>query len=171
MTGENMVRKKIVFVCTGNTCRSSMAGALARHMLSTMHTGEMELEIESAGTMALPGMPAAENAIKVLAAKDIDLKAHAASILTPEKIQKADLVLTMTVAHRLQASSLAPECQDKIFTLAEYTKTGSDILDPFGGTEEIYRQSAWQIERQVKRALEIYLAGLNGEDKPAGENL
>lgn len=160
-----MSKKKIIFVCTGNTCRSSMAEALAKSILEHMDTGGVELEITSAGTMALPGAPAAENAVKVLESMGIDLKGHTASLLTPEDVEEADLVLTMTGAHRRQVRSMAPGCEDKIFTLAEYARMGADIPDPFGAPEDTYRQCASEIQGLVKEALRVFLSSLE-QDKP-----
>lgn len=158
-----MGKKKILFVCTGNTCRSSMAEALAKNILKNTDGGNLEIEIASAGTMAFPGAPAAENAVKVLSDMGIDLKGHAASLLTPEDVRGADLVLTMTAAHREQVRAMAPECEDKIFTLAEYAGSGDDIPDPFGASEEIYRQCASEIQKLVKQALERFLSGQAGD--------
>lgn len=160
-----MSKKKIIFVCTGNTCRSSMAEAMAKSILQNMDTGGVEVEITSAGTMALPGAPAAENAIKVLESRGIDLKGHTASLLTREEVQEADLVLTMTGTHREQVCALAPGCEHKVFTLAEYTEKGADISDPFGGPEDTYRQCAAEIEELVTEALKLFLS--TEVDKPA----
>ncbi len=152
-----MGKKKIIFVCTGNTCRSSMAEALAKNILEELDSGELEIEITSAGTTALPGAPAADNAVKVLSSMGIDLEGHSASLLTPQDVEGADLVLTMTGVHREQVRSMVPQCRDKVFTLAEYAGAGSDVPDPFGGPEETYRACAQEIKSLVKRALQEYL--------------
>ncbi|MTI83582.1 MAG: low molecular weight protein arginine phosphatase [Firmicutes bacterium] len=160
-----MVKKKVIFVCTGNTCRSSMAQALAENILQQMDTSELEIEIASAGTTALPGMPAAENAIKVLSSMGIDLKGHSASLLTPEDVQSADLILTMTGMHRRQVRSMVPGCENKIFTLAEYARVGADVPDPIGGPEETYRACAREMQTMVKQALQEFLYR-EKKDKP-----
>ncbi len=160
-----MAKKKVIFVCTGNTCRSSMAAALAKDILQQMNTGAQEIEIASAGTTALPGMPAAENAIKVLSSMGIDLKGHSASLLTQEDVQGADLILTMTGMHRRQVRSMVPECESKIFTLAEYAGAGADVPDPIGGREETYRACAREIQTMVKQALQEFLYR-EKKDKP-----
>jgi len=160
-----MAKKKVIFVCTGNTCRSSMAQALAENVLQQMDTGKLEIEIASAGTTALPGMPAAENAIKVLSSMGIDLKGHSSSLLTPEDVQGADLVLTMTGTHRRQVRSMVSEGEEKVFTLAEYAGVGADVPDPIGGPEETYSACAQEIQIMVKQALKEFL-NRQKKDKP-----
>lgn len=154
---------KIMFVCTGNTCRSSMAAGLAEAILK--ERGISDITIMSAGTMAWPGDPAANQAIEALAAKDIDITHHRATILNRELIDQADLILTMTANHKGQAQRISPDSNHKIFTLTEYTGTEGDITDPFGQPVEIYQKCAQQLEQLITRAFDKLLQNKAGEQK------
>lgn len=145
---------RILFVCTGNTCRSSMAAALAETLRGELPPG-VDIEIFSAGTAAMRGMPASAHAVAVLAESGIDLSHHRATPLSRELVQQADLVLTMTRHHRQQVLALCPEATGRVFTLAEYAAGQDvDVPDPFGGDREIYRQTARHLQELVRAALQ-----------------
>lgn len=143
---------KVLFVCTGNTCRSSMAGALARKMLE--EKGGEDIQISSAGIAAFSGEPASREAVEVMAELGISLHEHRAALLTPEDIREADLVLTMTSGHREYIKRLVPHSQGKIFTLADYAGDSKDIPDPIGYPLEAYRGCARRLAELVARSLE-----------------
>jgi len=147
------VAKKILFVCTGNTCRSSMAEAIARKMLRDRKKQD-QVQVFSAGTCALPNARATEQAVAVMREMGIDLRAHRATLLTPELVKEAGLVLTMTGAHKEQVKRLIPEAQEKVFTLAEFAGAGADILDPIGKPADVYRQCAAELRYLVGLALD-----------------
>lgn len=102
----------ILFVCTGNTCRSPMAAAVLKARMPDVH-------VQSAGIFAYNGQPAATQAVTVLAEAGIPLE-HKSQSISPEILEWADLVLTMTTSHKQALIIDHPDYQDKYFTLKEY---------------------------------------------------
>ena len=135
----------LLFVCTGNTCRSAMAEELMRCM--TRQLGIEDLEVNSAGTDAYEGLPASYGACSVIEERGGDLFNHAAVQLTRGQIEDADLILTMGASHKARVIAMCPEAVEKVYTLLGYT-TGAeqDIEDPFGGEQDVYLKTLDQIE-------------------------
>ncbi len=129
----------ILFVCTGNTCRSPMAAGL---MNKIAIEEDLDVRIESAGLFAAEGSPASDEAIEAMKKYDVDLSDHRAKQITPELIEKCDVILTMTAAQKMLLSEVAG---DKTYTLCEYAGTEGDIADPFGGDLEEYEEVAQMI--------------------------
>lgn len=129
----------ILFVCTGNTCRSAMCAAI---MNKIAVDNELDVRIDSAGIFANEGQKASENAIKALAEMDIDLSEHRTKGISEELINSADLILVMTQGHKMLLKETAPE---KVFTLLEYAGGSGDISDPYGGDLDEYRETAQEI--------------------------
>lgn len=154
---------QILFVCTGNTCRSSMAEALFKDMIKKHYPDKLkDIKVMSAGVAARDGDKASPNAIRAMEELGIDLALHNATQLTAELISEADLILTMTQRHRDMVLIMNPGARDKVYTLIEYAhdgqqdQAGLDIEDPFGGSVEVYRKCA----AQIKRALDILIEKL-----------
>jgi protein-tyrosine-phosphatase len=154
----------ILFVCTGNTCRSSMAAAIAVHLAKERG---MDIPVSSAGIAARAGEPATPAAVAALAAMGIDLAEHRARRLEAAMVNSADVILAMTAAHKEYIRHLFPAAAAKTYTLKEYardegTATGSevkddlDIPDPFGSGPELYRSMARELSELVSRVLEKY---------------
>ncbi|MFZ5586811.1 MAG: low molecular weight protein arginine phosphatase [Thermodesulfobacteriota bacterium] len=170
----------ILFVCTGNTCRSSMAAAIASHLKEERR---LDIPVASAGLAAWEGAPATPEAIQAVAEMGIDLRDHRARQVTADLVAGADLVLTMTGAHRERLRELYPEAGAKIFTLKEYVRdrqaalpagegrvedgTGNaagrpagahddDIPDPIGRPLAVYQDTARQLADLVGQALEKF---------------
>lgn len=130
---------KLLFVCTGNTCRSPMAAAI---MNKIAEENEMDVKALSAGIFAEIGSGASENAIKAMRLYEISLKEHKATQLTEKMIDEADIVLTMTEGQKLMIEGYAPE---KIFSLYEFLSSEGDIADPYGGDLDEYNETAQEI--------------------------
>lgn len=135
---------RVLFVCTGNTCRSPMAEALFRKMAESRG---LNIEFISAGTGATKGEPAAEHARQVARERGASLDGHQSQPLTTEIVRDADLILTMTRSHSQEVLHRFPDASGKVHTLAEHTgEAGLDVDDPIGCGLDTYRLTADQLE-------------------------
>jgi protein-tyrosine phosphatase len=138
----------VLFVCSGNTCRSPMAECLMKHRLAKRwQCKPAELEergvlIMSAGVSAMAGGKPSAEAVQVLKDQGLDLSQHESQPVSDRLIRHADVVLTMTRAHREALVANWPEAEPRIHLLSHGR---GDISDPFGGTTEHYRQCAEDI--------------------------
>jgi protein-tyrosine phosphatase len=139
----------VLFVCTGNTCRSPMAEGLFRSMAAKrLGCAPEALEehgwtVMSAGVAAMTGGRASEAAASVMSQMGIDIHSHAAQPVTEALIRYADHVFTMTASHRQALVMQWPEAADRTTTLC---LDGSDVSDPIGGPVEQYQRCAEQIQ-------------------------
>lgn len=131
----------IVFVCTGNTCRSPMAKALYEKM-----AGE---KAESFGLMCAEGRPASRFAVSAMARLGIDIGAHISRRITKESVSEADEVLCMTEEQKIMLIYAYPEFADKIHLLSEAAGKNGNVSDPYGGDERTYRLCAEKIEELI----------------------
>jgi protein arginine phosphatase len=132
----------VLFVCTGNICRSPLAASL---LVRALKDRGLEVDVTSAGTGAWDGAPASEGAYLVGLERGLDLSGHRARLLTRELVDEADLILTMARHHRARVDELGGE--GKVFVLGEYAgKGGDEVSDPFGGDLAVYRDTAQELE-------------------------
>jgi protein-tyrosine-phosphatase len=152
---------RILFVCTGNTCRSPMAAAIARSVAA--ERGLADVSVASAGSGANPlgpGRPmpvigASDGALLVAMEHGMDLGAHRAQPLTRELVDQADLVLTMGDRHLARVAELGGGA--KAFLLTDFASHGESargVADPFGGDLAAYRATYAELDREVRRALD-----------------
>ncbi|MHC2069998.1 L-threonylcarbamoyladenylate synthase [Bremerella sp. T1] len=143
----------VLFVCTGNTCRSPMAEVvMQKHLADKLGTTIDQLDqkgvlVASAGIAAYPGGRAAPEAIHILGARGLDLNGHASQPLSDRLVEQADMILTMTTGHRDAILARWPDARDRTQTLSS---DGRDIADPIGGSEDVYRTCLEQIESEIK---------------------
>jgi len=152
----------ILFVCTGNTCRSPMAGAYFRSLCEK--SGRNDISVESVGTFAGEGQPASAQSVSVMKDYGIDLSTHKSSALTKAKIDAADLIIAMTTSHRLHIGSMSHSALKKTRTLLEFTQKNGNISDPFGGTEKTYSDCF----SEMKEALDNLFLEVTGKSNIAG---
>jgi len=137
--------EKVLFVCSGNTCRSPLAEAFARHYLG--HTGDAGWTVASAGLSAATGSSASALAVTVAGEFGLDLSGHRARQLTGEMLDSADLVLAMTAGHKARLLEQKPHLAGKVYLVKEYISGMSeDVADPFGGDLAVYRAVALELK-------------------------
>jgi protein-tyrosine phosphatase len=157
---DRLLRTTILFVCSGNTCRSPMAEAIARRYLADrLQVSPDELEkkginVMSAGSFALPGARAAAPAVEALKAMGADLSRHRSRPLSVELIHQADSIYTMSQAHAKAVTSLVPGAADRVSTL----DPESDIEDPIGGDLPLYTEVAERLKKLIEQRLSREIA-------------
>ena len=139
--------KRILFVCTGNTCRSPMAAALFAHRMGS----DSGWEAVSAGIYAGFGSPASHHAVEALKELSIELTHHQSKPLTAELVETADLIVTMTASHRLAILQDFPAVGNKVCLIKSFgtSKVPADIPDPFGGSLDVYKKTRDEIDRAL----------------------
>ena len=134
--------KNILFVCTGNTCRSPMAMALFNEYAAK---NNIDAVADSAGVAAANGIPASENAVKVLAEMDIDLSRHLSKPISKELLNRADLIVCMSEGHA------------EMLKAAGYTSVvfGQGVADPYGYTVDVYRNCRDSMLEAMPRLVDL----------------
>jgi L-threonylcarbamoyladenylate synthase len=152
---EDFCTVQVLFVCTGNTCRSPMAeGVFAKETAEKLgctvdQLGKMGYKIISAGVMGATGWPASAEAISVCRADSVDISAHTSTALTKELIDRSDLIYAMSREHAEYVTRLNPNSSGKIMLLANDT----DVPDPIGQDEEFYKKCFDMIKDAVARRI------------------
>jgi protein arginine phosphatase len=142
--------QRILFVCTGNTCRSPMAEAILKNKNID------GVEVKSSGIFAINGGDASTNAKQVLVENKIEHQ-HQSTSLTHKEVEWATLILTMTSSHKAAIAENFPAAAQKTFTLKEFIgKDGDvdvDVSDPFGGDIDMYRKTFNELEKLIDAAI------------------
>lgn len=130
---------KILFVCTGNTCRSPMAEGLLRDMAVKEN---LDLEVISRGVSVFIESSASENSVEAMNEIGIDISGHISKQLTKKDLEESDLVLTMGYSHKDIITSAYPEYEGKIHNLLKFSHgLDSNVLDPFGQNIAYYKKT------------------------------
>lgn len=130
---------KLLFICTGNTCRSPMAEGLAREMF------EDAVQVSSAGIEAWEGTEASSYALEVLKEQKVDLSQHRSRKIRADLLAEADWIIPMTQAQEKVLRHNFPQYVQKIRCLGDWGESKRDILDPWMGSIEDYRRTAQEI--------------------------
>ena len=140
----------LLFVCTGNTCRSPLAAVIARRLID--ERGWTHVEVASAGIAASDGGRAADNALAVAAEAGLDLSPHRTRTMSPELLAWADLVLAMGPSHLHAVERLGGG--DKAALITEFAgEGGGGVPDPFGADVQAYRDTYAALEHAIGLAL------------------
>ena len=149
---------KIMFICTGNICRSAMAHKLLEKKLE--QNNRSDVEVFSCGTFANPKEKSTYSALEVMKEYEVDLSSHQATNIFKSPIQDMDLILCATTSHKYFVLQQYPDLEGKVFTMKEYVhfdESGKDIdiSDPWGYDIEIYRFCAGEIDTCLDKLLEM----------------
>jgi protein-tyrosine phosphatase len=143
---------RVLFVCTGNTCRSPLAAAA---LVEALGADRERVDVLSAGTAAWEGQPATDASVEIAASEGIDLESHRSRRITPALVREADLVVVMEKAHEGAVRALGAD-PERTHVISEWPSPGDPDLpvsDPFGASREAYEECWRRIRRHVDRII------------------
>jgi len=143
-------KKTVIFVCTGNVCRSPMAAGLFYDRL-VRDKADGRVGVRSAGLWALEGQAASAYALQVMEEHGLDISAHRGRNLTQVDVDEADLILVMTRRHADIIARDFRRTEDKVFLVSEMAGEQQDIEDPYAGSLLEYRRSAAELSDWIER--------------------
>lgn len=143
-------KKSVLFICTGNTCRSPMAEGLFRKALEGRH----DFEVMSAGIAAYPGDSPNPETVKLLSSRGISLDGFSSQPVSPELVEQASHIFAMTSGHLEALENLFPEYTDKFFLACEFVDipgrgVASDVPDPIGMGRKAYEETAKTLDQAI----------------------
>lgn len=156
---RNRVMKSVLFVCTGNTCRSPMAEGLFRRMLGE----NREISVNSAGVGAAAGQSPSRDAVEVLRSEGIDISSYRSRPISRSLVEKATHIFAMTEDHLAILEVLFPDAADRMFLLREFHSGRVDVPDPIGSGRASYEHC----RDTIKAALPSILKSLQSAHSPS----